>query len=82
MSNLKCISINPNPACERAGMKQYARIIKKYDFAPTTDSPFQIVDVASKNLKNSFKPKDKKATKPVLRNTEDDQPGELKAEGQ
>jgi hypothetical protein len=67
MSNLKRISIVPNLACERAGMKQYASILKKYDFAPTTEGPFQMVDVATKNLKNFFKPKDKKATTPVLR---------------
>ncbi|CAG5182760.1 uncharacterized protein ALTATR162_LOCUS10321 [Alternaria atra] len=80
MSNLKRISIIPNPACERAGMKQYASILKKYDFAPTTEGLFQMVDIATKNLKNLFKPTDKKATKPLLRKVEDDKPGEVKAE--
>lgn len=82
MSNLKRISIVPNLACKRAGMKQYASILKKYDFAPTTEGPFQMVDVATKNLKNFFKPKDKKATTPVLRKVEDDKIGEVKAEDQ
>lgn len=82
MSNLKRISIIPNPACERAGMKQYASILKKYDFAPTTEGPFQMVDVATKNPKNLFKPKDKKAMKHMLRKVEDDKPREVKAEDQ
>jgi hypothetical protein len=82
MSNLKRISIIPNPACERAGMKQYASILKEYDFAPTTEGPSQMVDIATKNLKNLFKPTDKKATKPLLRKVEDDKPGEVKAEVQ
>ncbi|KAG9190947.1 hypothetical protein G6011_09035 [Alternaria panax] len=82
MSNLKRISIIPNPACKRAGMNQYASILQKYDFAPTTEGPFQVVDVATKNLKNLFKPKDKKATTPVLRKVEDDKVGQVKAEDQ
>jgi hypothetical protein len=70
----KRINVIPNPACERAGMKQYASLLKKYDFAPTTEGPFQMVDVATKNLKNLFKPNSKKI--------EDDKPGEVKAEDQ
>jgi hypothetical protein len=41
-----------------------------------------MVDVATKNLKNFFKAKDKKATTPVLRKVEDDRTGEVKAEDQ
>ncbi|CAN9290302.1 unnamed protein product [Alternaria sp. RS040] len=44
--------------------------------------PFQIVNVATKNLKNFFKPKDKKATTPVLQKVEDRKTGEVKAEDQ
>jgi len=41
-----------------------------------------MVGVATKNLKNFFKRKDKKATTPVLRKVEDDKTGEVKAEDQ
>jgi hypothetical protein len=78
----KRINVIPNPACERAGMKQYASLLKKYDFAPTTEGPFQMVDVATKNFKNLLKPKSKKMTKLVLRKIEDDKLGEVKAEDQ
>ncbi|KAH7382322.1 hypothetical protein BKA66DRAFT_570611 [Pyrenochaeta sp. MPI-SDFR-AT-0127] len=83
MSNLKRINVVPNPAFERAGAKSYASLLKKYDFAPTTAGPFQKVDVAKKSFKNTFKPKSKKDTKPVLRKVEEDgKPGEVKAEDQ
>ncbi|KAJ4304656.1 hypothetical protein N0V90_000182 [Kalmusia sp. IMI 367209] len=65
---LKRINIKPNP---------------RYDFAPTTEGPYQKVDEVAKNFKNLFKPKGKKSTKPVLRKVEDDgKPGEVKAEDQ
>ncbi|KAI4617686.1 uncharacterized protein J4E87_008323 [Alternaria ethzedia] len=83
MSNLKRISILPNPACERAGLKSYASLLRKYDFAPTTEGPFQVLDVATKSVKNLFKPAAKKETKPVLRKIEEEgKPGEVKAEDQ
>ncbi|KAI4614398.1 hypothetical protein J4E83_007051 [Alternaria metachromatica] len=83
MSNLKRISILPNPTCERAGLKSYASLLRKYDFAPTTEGPFQVLDVATKSVKNLFKPAAKKETKPVLRKIEEEgKPGEVKAEDQ
>ncbi|KAI4630281.1 hypothetical protein J4E80_001215 [Alternaria sp. BMP 0032] len=83
MSNLKRISILPNPSCERAGLKSYASLLRKYDFAPTTEGPFQVLDVATKSVKNLFKPAAKKETKPVLRKIEEEgKPGEVKAEDQ
>lgn len=83
MSNLKRINVVPNPACERAGMKSYASLLKKYDFAPTTAGPLQILDITPKSFKNAFRPKGKKQTKPVLRKLEEDgKPGEVKAEDQ
>lgn len=83
MSSLKRINVVSNPAYERAGIKSYASLLKKYDFAPTTSGPFQRVDVAKKSFKNALKPKSKKSTKPVLRKVEEDgKPGEVKAEDQ
>lgn len=83
MSNLKRISILPNPTCERAGLKSYASLLRKYDFAPTTEGPFQVLDVATKSVKNLFKSTAKKETKPVLRKIEEEgKPGEVKAEDQ
>jgi hypothetical protein len=78
----KRINVIPNPACERNGMKQYASLLQKYDFAPTTEGPFQMVDVTTKNFMNLFKPKSKKTTTPVLRKIEEEKPGEVKAEDQ
>jgi hypothetical protein len=53
------------------------------DFTPTTEGPFQKIDVVSKNFKNLFKPKDQKSTQPVLRKLEEDgKPGEIRAEDQ
>jgi hypothetical protein len=57
-------------------------MLKKYDFAPTTEGPLQMVDVATRSFKNLFKPNSKKTTKPVLCKVEDDKPGEVKAEDQ
>ncbi|KAH7070443.1 aspartic proteinase precursor [Paraphoma chrysanthemicola] len=83
MSSLKRINVVSNPACERAGIKSYASLLKKYNFAPTTTGPFQRVDVVKKSFKNALKPKSKKSTKPVLRKVEEDgKPGEVKAEDQ
>jgi hypothetical protein len=52
------LALIPNPACERADMKTHTSMLKKYDFAPTTEGPLQMVDVATKS---------KKTTKPVFR---------------
>jgi hypothetical protein len=71
MSNLKRISILPNPSCERAALKSYASLLRKYDFAPTTEGPFQVLDIATKLLKNIFKPAAKKEMKPVLKQIEE-----------
>ena len=78
----KRINVIPNASCERAGMKTYTSMLKKYHFAPTTDGPLQMVDVATKGVKNWFRPKSRKTTKPVLRKFEDDKPGEVKADDQ
>lgn len=82
-SNLKRISIMPNPACERAGLKSYASLLKKYNFTPTTAGPFQIIDETKKSFKNAFKPKARKETKSVLRKVgKGGKPGEVKADDQ
>jgi hypothetical protein len=53
------------------------------DFAPTTEGPYQKVDLATRNFKNLFRPKDKRSTKPVLCKVETDgKKGEVKAEDQ
>ncbi|KAL1600631.1 hypothetical protein SLS60_007018 [Paraconiothyrium brasiliense] len=79
----KRINVKPNPRYEKSGMKSYASLLKKYDIAPTTEGPYQKVDVAAKNFKNLFKAKNKKSTKPVLWKVQDDgQKGEVKAEDQ
>ncbi|KAF2686212.1 aspartic proteinase precursor [Lentithecium fluviatile CBS 122367] len=81
--DLKRINIKANPDAEKAGMKSYASLLKKYDFTPTTEGPYQKMDVATKNFKNLFKPKDKKSTKPVLTKAQEDgKSGEVKAEDQ
>ncbi|KAF2635682.1 aspartic proteinase precursor [Massarina eburnea CBS 473.64] len=79
----KRINVKRNPDADIAGLKSYASLLKKYDFNPTTEGPYQKIDQATKNVKNLFKPKSKKTTKPVLRKVEEDgKHGEVKAEDQ
>ncbi|KAF1979293.1 aspartic proteinase precursor [Bimuria novae-zelandiae CBS 107.79] len=79
----KRINVKPNFDCKREGLKSYASLLKKYDFAPTTEGPYQMIPEVAKTFKNLFKPKSKKSTTPVLRKVDEDgQKGEVKAEDQ
>lgn len=83
MSDLKRINVKPNPAYEKAGTTSYASLLKKYDFAPTTAGPYQMIEEKKRSFKNAFLPKSKKETKSVLRKANDEgQLGEVKAEDQ
>ncbi|KAF2865293.1 aspartic proteinase precursor [Massariosphaeria phaeospora] len=83
MGGLRRINVIPNPKYERAGMRSYASLLKKYDFTPTTEGPFQKIDQTAKTVQNLFRPPKRRSTNMVLTKVSDDgKPGAIKAEDQ
>lgn len=81
MSNLKRINVKHNATYEKAGIASYAKTLTKYDFAPTTAGPLQMIEEQTRSVRNAFRPKSKRATKSVLRKIEEDgKPGAVKAD--
>ncbi|KAF2712885.1 aspartic proteinase precursor [Pleomassaria siparia CBS 279.74] len=81
MSTLTRINVIPNPNFKRVGIQSYASSLKKFDFTPTTDGPYQKVDQAAKGVKKLFK--SKKDVKAQLKKIEEDgRQGKIEAEDQ
>ncbi|KAF1993087.1 aspartic proteinase precursor [Amniculicola lignicola CBS 123094] len=80
--SLQRINVVPNRNYNRQGMQSYASSLKKYEFAPTTEGPYQKLPTNLKGLKKLLqKTKKGKKSEPVLRKVEDDgKEGEIKAE--
>ncbi|KAF2114635.1 aspartic peptidase domain-containing protein [Lophiotrema nucula] len=83
MPEKKRINVVPNPAYQKSGIQSYASLLKKYDFTPTTEGPYQKLDGEIKGIKKLV-PKSKRKPPPqVLRKVEEDgTTGEVKAEDQ
>ncbi|KAF2798125.1 acid protease [Melanomma pulvis-pyrius CBS 109.77] len=82
MSELTRINVIPNPNFKKAGIKSYASILEKYNFAPTTEGPYQKVGKASKGLKKLLKPKHKAPQTRLKKIEENGKEGEIKADDQ
>ncbi len=77
---MKRINDTPNPAYKRTGVASYASLLSKYNFAPTTAGPYQIIQEQKRSFKNALRPKSKKDTHLVLRKVKDNRkPGAVKA---
>ncbi|ORY01118.1 aspartic proteinase precursor [Clohesyomyces aquaticus] len=76
----KRINAIPNPKYERGGMQSYASMLKKYDFAPTTEGPYQKIDEVKKGVKKLFQKKGSPPPKLLARIDEAGKPGAIKAE--
>ncbi|KAH7136027.1 aspartic proteinase precursor [Dendryphion nanum] len=82
-SNLKRINVKPNPGYQKAGVQSYANLLKKYDFTPTTEGPFQKVDQQFQGVKKLLHPRKSKIPPKQLKIVEEDgKTGEIKAEDQ
>ncbi|KAF2652972.1 aspartic proteinase precursor [Lophiostoma macrostomum CBS 122681] len=80
--DLQKINVIPNKDYKKVGLQSYASLLKKYDFAPTTEGPYQKVDIALKGLRKLLHSKKKPVPKQVRKVAEDGEPGEIKADDQ
>ncbi|KAF2476872.1 acid protease [Lindgomyces ingoldianus] len=76
---LNRINAVPNPNYERVGMQSYASLLKKYDFAPTTEGPYQKTDQPEKGIKKLLRKKSVEPSKHLARVNERGKPGAIKA---
>ncbi|KAF2729645.1 aspartic proteinase precursor [Polyplosphaeria fusca] len=79
----KRINVIPNPNYQKAGLQSYATLLNKYNFAPTTEGPFQLLDKKLKPLQKLLPKNKRKPPQQQLKRVEEDgRAGNVKAEDQ